>query len=643
MKHAKKSLSIIMSIVLLFSVASMFSTAYAYNESDDGNEYHQSGIWVYTLKNGEATITGINDSEDLSGTVNVPETLDGYPVTGIYWISTNNFGSIIDLYIPESVIKLTDPDWGEFGYGIKSITVDENNPAFSSEDGVLFNKAKTELLCYPQNKADTTYSVPENVKTIANHAFGGSKLTSITIPASVTSIDTSAFYYCDELKSITVDTNNQHYSADAYGVLFNKDKTTLIKAFDKSLTEYSIPNSVTTISDSAFLDFSNLAYITMPESLKTIGENAFNSCQKLAYINLPEGTETISPMAFAWSGIETLYIPASVTQIDYLTAGWSSSLAQVYFGGSLAQWNSALTEMNPDDYVYDADYALLEADICYNYVLEESSGTCGTNATWFYNGIDTLVISGSGAMAEYPQCENAPWNDIADKITKLEIKEGITEIDGFYNLENIETLILPESLKYIESCTFGWSVHSDFYEQNMYPETIIYKGMPEQWKAIKRGSHVDYDYCYCYNFYGIIYIDNEDFKIDTLDVIVDSTTVKYGETAYIYADIPMVETENTTSYFLPVGTHLSWYGEDDGYFNGYLNNGEEYCLAMTSENSGTTTITVRLEDEDGWTIYNDDDEPIEASIELTSKAGFFERLSYFFKNLFNLIFSWLMF
>ena len=77
---------------------------------------------------------------------------------------------------------------------LREIIVDESNPYFSSEDGVLFNKDKTVLLKYPEDKKDKTYTVPDGVTEIAAEAFMGKRhLTSVVLPESLTKIGYDAF------------------------------------------------------------------------------------------------------------------------------------------------------------------------------------------------------------------------------------------------------------------------------------------------------------------------------------------------------------------------------------------------------------------------------------------------------------------
>ena len=75
---------------------------------------------------------------------------------------------------------------------------------FTSADGVLYNKAKTELVCYPRGKPGTTFTVPAGVKKIGRVAFYDCTLQSITLPEGLTTIGVSAFLYCSALKNIKI-------------------------------------------------------------------------------------------------------------------------------------------------------------------------------------------------------------------------------------------------------------------------------------------------------------------------------------------------------------------------------------------------------------------------------------------------------
>ena len=297
---------------------------------------------------------------------------------------------ITDIAIPDSVMTFGARGFGMFcgcenlksitiGKGIKNIvpgafndcnnlsdiTVSPENNNFSSKDGVLFNKDKTELIKYPVGNQRTVYSIPNTVKTIGysafhesvnltditvpnsvtsigDRAFAGctgltsvtlgngvtsiedeafcncSGLTSITIPDSVTSIGYYAFEGCTGLKSINVASDNDCFSSNN-GVLFNKEKTELIKYPEgKSETSYTIPNSVTSIGYAAFAGCTGLTSITISDSVTSIGGHAFCDC---------------------------------------------TGLKDVYYAGSEAQWKA----ISVDDYGNDS---LINATIHYNWTGE---------------------------------------------------------------------------------------------------------------------------------------------------------------------------------------------------------------------------------------------------------------------------------
>ncbi|MGP1420966.1 MAG: leucine-rich repeat protein [Tannerella sp.] len=89
-------------------------------------------------------------------------------------------------------------------YALPAIGVAAGSAHFTSADGVLYNKAKTELVCYPRRKPGTAFTVPAGVKKIGGYAFGSCKLQSITLPEGLTTIGEDAFFRCSALKSVKI-------------------------------------------------------------------------------------------------------------------------------------------------------------------------------------------------------------------------------------------------------------------------------------------------------------------------------------------------------------------------------------------------------------------------------------------------------
>lgn len=166
----------------------------------------------------------------------------------------------------------------------------------------------------------------QGVKSIGKRAFlNCSKMPGITIPASVTSIDSLAFGGCTGLNSFYVYGENTSY-CHSEGVLFNKDKTTLIACPNQLSKIYTIPSTVSSIADYAFAYCDKITSITIPESVTSIGKNAFMSCTSIRLIhNSNPNPQTIDSAVI--SGIDTticrLFVPGGSLSAFRSASGWS--------------------------------------------------------------------------------------------------------------------------------------------------------------------------------------------------------------------------------------------------------------------------------------------------------------------------------
>ena len=180
----------------------------------------------------------------------------------------------------------------------------------------------------------TKLTLPSSVTSIERMTFYGcSGLTELTLPNSVKSIGDGAFADCSGLEKITVESGNSCYdSRDNCNSIIETETNTLIAGCKNSV----IPNSVTSIGNSAFCGCSGLTELTLPNSVTSIGNGAFAYCSGLTELTLPNSLTEIGKSAFrGCSGLTELILPNSVTSIGesafYLCSGLSkiTSLAEI--------------------------------------------------------------------------------------------------------------------------------------------------------------------------------------------------------------------------------------------------------------------------------------------------------------------------
>ena len=230
--------------------------------------------------------------------------------------------SLTSITIPSSVTNIGNSIFAGCKC-LNQINVDNENPNYSSLDGILYNKSKSLLLsCVNKEKV----IIPNSVTSIESGAFYGcTSLKSITIPNSVTSIGREAFEYCTSLKSITIPKGVTSIGEDAFNGC-------------TSLTSITIPNSVTSIGDYAFYECTSLTSITIPNSVTSIGREAFEYCTSLKSITIPNSVTSIESGAFCeCTSLKSITIPNSVTSIGDRAFDECTNLTLSVYKGSYGE------------------------------------------------------------------------------------------------------------------------------------------------------------------------------------------------------------------------------------------------------------------------------------------------------------------
>ncbi len=267
----KRIISLFLSLCMLFGVFSFMGITSCAATKD---------VLTFTLNDDGASYSVSHCKESAEGEMVIPSSYNSLPVTSIGFYAFEYCTKLTSITIPDTV-KSISPFAFPYCFNLTSITI------------------------------------PDSVETIGDFAFDGDfRLSVINIGAGVDDLSEFAFDNCYGLTEINVSEGNIILSS-VDGVLFNKDKTVLVKyPVASERTTYSVPEGVERINMNAFSSSNVLTDVTLPSTLQRIEDNAFYSCSKLTSILIPDNVTYVGYFSFAeCNALENITIGAKVELI----------------------------------------------------------------------------------------------------------------------------------------------------------------------------------------------------------------------------------------------------------------------------------------------------------------------------------------
>ena len=485
----KKFLSIFLSAMMTVSVFTASGATAAAYETDTAESQAQTeqigsgdsvyGNFEYTVSyNNEVTITKYKGSDT---EVVIPSAIDGKPVTSIGDNAFSNCSTLTSVTIPDSVAyicafafsfcrsltSVTIPDSvtsignnafrgcssltsvmipssvtsiGDlFDYcsSLTNIDVDTDNENYSSSDGVLFNKNKTELIRYPQGKVNTSYTIPDSVTSISNRAFDycSSFLKSVTIPDSVIHIGSGAFYYCSSLTSVTISNSVTRIESATFRGC-------------SSLASVVIPDGVISIGQYAFEYCSSLTSVTIPDSVTNIGDDVFDNCSSLTNIDVDNNNANYSStdgVLFNKNKTKIIRYPAGNKNASYTTPNSVISIGYHAFAHCCNLTSVTISDSVIKIENYAFDYCSLTSVTIPNSVI-----FIGDAAFLGCKSLTSVTIPSSVTSIEYATFESC------SSLTSVTIPESVTSIgsEAFRGCSSLTSVTIPDSVTSIGNFVF---------------------------------------------------------------------------------------------------------------------------------------------------------------------------------------------
>ena len=326
--------------------------------------------------------------------------------------------------------------------------------SFREEEYVV--REGTEVICDEalQSTGIRSVKLPSTIISIGSVAFANNNLVSCNIPNSVTSIGNSAFYLCKSLQSITIPNSVTSIGDEAFKSC-------------ESLQSVTIPNSVTSIGDEAFSWCVSLQSVTIPNSVTSIGDEAFSWCVSLQSVTIPNSVTSIGDQAFSGcKSLQSVTIPNSVTSIGDGAFSSCKSLQSITIpnsvtnigDGAFCGCNICFFICNSTYFQNDAvclfnkDKTAIVSTIkdCVNYIIPNSVTSIGDGAFSWCKSLQSVTIPNSVTSIGDGAFSSCK------SLQSITIPNSVTSIgDGaFSSCKSLQSITIPNSVTKIGDYAF---------------------------------------------------------------------------------------------------------------------------------------------------------------------------------------------
>ena len=427
----KRLISLLVAVCMMITMLPLSAvTAFAADTASSTEQEAKNG-YMYAYKvNADHTVTitkvlgPVASTSTGSYDITIPEKLDDHPVTGL---GESSFSGTYSPDHPKNNTLLS------FCNQIQSVTIPESvtsigKSAFedcSNLDSLTIKGVATSIGAYAFGSCTslTSLSLVGSFQTIGDYAFVSCGMTSLTIDATITSIEKYAFS-SRSLTSLSLTGNVQKIGDYAF-------------AYCTSLTSLSLTGNVQKIGDYAFYSCSSLKTVTLPKSLTSIGAYAFDSCTSLDSIEIPGTVTEIGDFAFHLSGLTSVKIDEGVQ---------STGVHMFYDCDNLATVNlpESLTTIAKGSFAFCSDL---------NHVKIPARVTCiGDGAFSHCTSLSEITLQDEvktiGADA-FLSCQ---------ELTSITLPDSVTDIgkEAFGHCSKLESITIPKNVTTIKSDTFDF-------------------------------------------------------------------------------------------------------------------------------------------------------------------------------------------